>query len=519
LEAWNVLEQFESTSDETKPTLPKMIKLIIDARRAIQEMESSTSNSHQQHHSQKYVVSPSTSGFALGFPNSKSSKVVRLGFAPPAEKKNRVRSRSLGWSKPDSLIVNHSLELASIDASASSGVHEQGHREEDEYDDESDEDEVFEDVDDGTSHICDQHDDSHSHEDYVDYDHEEDAGDPHGLDNEDEEDDRHTVMEVDPENESESDDDSPPYTTTKPASSDSILVQSPTNIKLNKIGFPSSSLSSSSKFSPGFPLNFNLGGKSKKAQIHEPPRPASIGSSPLGRSRSFSISAFPTSSNKSSNHTSTKPILTKSTSATVSTTPQSKTSILLLDNQRSQSSYTSASRTISGTVNTNSSHPNESSEDNSNTKNNIANNAALFPDFTFMNISGQEWSQLFSFPILNDLGIIRTTAQNGLPANSDNPGIGEFVAEIQGLLTEPEVEPGKKPSLKVITEMNRVRQRRKILVSFTCYALLMRVCSFDMFLFLLLVTNIVLLYGMKNAKKLNVKVSLDSRSNHFLQYV
>ncbi|KAJ3411051.1 hypothetical protein HDV05_002873 [Chytridiales sp. JEL 0842] len=134
-----------------------------------------------------------------------------------------------------------------------------------------------------------------------------------------------------------------------------------------------------------------------------------------------------------------------------------------------------------------------------------------------------EWSQMFSFPILNELGILKGT-QNQQPQQQllgqgqtaggasstvvvarGPPGVSEFIAEIQTLLTLPEIEPGKKPTLQQIAEYNRVHQRRRTLVLFTLYAIIARLCSWDMFISLLLITNLVLLYGMKNAKKINVK--------------
>ncbi|KAI9172956.1 hypothetical protein H9P43_007087 [Blastocladiella emersonii ATCC 22665] len=83
------------------------------------------------------------------------------------------------------------------------------------------------------------------------------------------------------------------------------------------------------------------------------------------------------------------------------------------------------------------------------------------------------------------------------------------------LLTFPEKEavhaPGSKSPTKAtfgeLRETHLVRQRRRLLGFLTLYTLVMRYCSFDSFLLLLVFSNCMLLYFMKNSRKINVQMA------------
>ncbi|KAJ3041797.1 hypothetical protein HDV00_008687 [Rhizophlyctis rosea] len=76
-----------------------------------------------------------------------------------------------------------------------------------------------------------------------------------------------------------------------------------------------------------------------------------------------------------------------------------------------------------------------------------------------------------------------------------------------GWLQMPVVEEGVKPTLAEIRERNLVRQRRFVLTCATAYAFLIRYVSFDFFIFILIASNFVLLYAIKNSRKINVRMA------------
>ena len=59
----------------------------------------------------------------------------------------------------------------------------------------------------------------------------------------------------------------------------------------------------------------------------------------------------------------------------------------------------------------------------------------------------------------------------------------------------------------MLREIALVRQRRFVLFIFTFYSLFLRYCSYDFYLFLLLLSNALLLYIMKNSNKINVQMA------------
>ncbi|KAJ3373300.1 hypothetical protein GGF31_000733 [Allomyces arbusculus] len=70
--------------------------------------------------------------------------------------------------------------------------------------------------------------------------------------------------------------------------------------------------------------------------------------------------------------------------------------------------------------------------------------------------------------------------------------------------------PGKpvtKATFSTLRETALVRNRRRLLTMFTSYSLLIRYCSFDAFLLILLLSNCLILYYLKNARKINVQMA------------
>ncbi|KAJ3053365.1 hypothetical protein HK097_004459, partial [Rhizophlyctis rosea] len=85
-------------------------------------------------------------------------------------------------------------------------------------------------------------------------------------------------------------------------------------------------------------------------------------------------------------------------------------------------------------------------------------------------------------------------------------GERNFLAVVQrwvGWLRVPVVEEGVKPTMAEIRETNLVLQRRFVLTCATLYAFLIRYVSFDFFLFILISSNFILLYAIKNSRKIN----------------
>ncbi|KNE70926.1 hypothetical protein AMAG_20215 [Allomyces macrogynus ATCC 38327] len=70
--------------------------------------------------------------------------------------------------------------------------------------------------------------------------------------------------------------------------------------------------------------------------------------------------------------------------------------------------------------------------------------------------------------------------------------------------------PGKpvtKATFSTLRETALVRNRRRLLTMFTSYSLVIRYCSFDAFLLILLLSNCLILYYLKNARKINVQMA------------
>jgi hypothetical protein len=59
----------------------------------------------------------------------------------------------------------------------------------------------------------------------------------------------------------------------------------------------------------------------------------------------------------------------------------------------------------------------------------------------------------------------------------------------------------------VLREMAQVRQRRRVLLIFTIYVLLMRYCSFDLFLVVLFGSYCGILFLMKNSRRVNITLA------------
>ncbi|RIA89254.1 hypothetical protein C1645_876855 [Glomus cerebriforme] len=95
------------------------------------------------------------------------------------------------------------------------------------------------------------------------------------------------------------------------------------------------------------------------------------------------------------------------------------------------------------------------------------------------------------------------------PSNNKNQTILDIPMQFIDLLTYPEIDPkaSKKASFAVLREISFVKQRRKVLFLLTLYMFLIRLCSFDLFLVLVFVSNCAMLFLMKNSGKVNVTMA------------
>ncbi|ORZ38920.1 hypothetical protein BCR44DRAFT_1483190 [Catenaria anguillulae PL171] len=66
---------------------------------------------------------------------------------------------------------------------------------------------------------------------------------------------------------------------------------------------------------------------------------------------------------------------------------------------------------------------------------------------------------------------------------------------------------GSKASFSVLRETHLVRQRRRLITMLSTYTIIMRYCSFDAFIVLLVLSTCLLLYFMKNSRKINVQMA------------
>ncbi|KAF9349712.1 hypothetical protein BGX34_001637 [Mortierella sp. NVP85] len=114
-------------------------------------------------------------------------------------------------------------------------------------------------------------------------------------------------------------------------------------------------------------------------------------------------------------------------------------------------------------------------------------------------------------PILDAIvSWVEGPAQRSSVKKSDKPNpILDIPFQFIALLTFPEPDPkaGNKMSLAMVRETAFVKQRRKTLMMFTAYTLLVRYCSFDFFLVLLFASNCGLLFLMKNSGRMNVNMA------------
>ncbi|GBC06955.1 hypothetical protein RclHR1_07160013 [Rhizophagus clarus] len=94
-------------------------------------------------------------------------------------------------------------------------------------------------------------------------------------------------------------------------------------------------------------------------------------------------------------------------------------------------------------------------------------------------------------------------------SNNKNETILDIPMQFIDLLTYPEIDPkaSKKASFAVLREISFVKQRRKVLFLLTLYMFIMRLCSFDLFLVLVFVSNCAMLFLMKNSGKVNVTMA------------
>ncbi|CAG8709783.1 11446_t:CDS:2, partial [Acaulospora colombiana] len=91
------------------------------------------------------------------------------------------------------------------------------------------------------------------------------------------------------------------------------------------------------------------------------------------------------------------------------------------------------------------------------------------------------------------VGEIRTVPEKQTATNSNNLSnnknmtIFDIPMQFIASLTYPEIDPkaSKKASFTVLREISFVKQRRKVLLMFSLYLFIMRMCSFDLFLVLL----------------------------------
>jgi hypothetical protein len=89
---------------------------------------------------------------------------------------------------------------------------------------------------------------------------------------------------------------------------------------------------------------------------------------------------------------------------------------------------------------------------------------------------------------------------------ADASNVWEFPLQFVALLTYPEQTTGKK-SFALVRETALVKQRRRVLVFLTLFTLVVRYCSWDLFLVLLFASNCALLFLMKNSRKVNVTLA------------
>ncbi|RKP26724.1 hypothetical protein SYNPS1DRAFT_27599 [Syncephalis pseudoplumigaleata] len=96
----------------------------------------------------------------------------------------------------------------------------------------------------------------------------------------------------------------------------------------------------------------------------------------------------------------------------------------------------------------------------------------------------------------------------------------EFPLQFVALLTMPDVEG--RPSYQALRDQAQVRQRRRVLFFFTLFILLVRYCSFDLFILVLFASNCGMLFLMKNSRRVNVtlaKRSVRQRVNWAKQWM
>ncbi|KAK9680815.1 hypothetical protein K7432_015835 [Basidiobolus ranarum] len=114
-------------------------------------------------------------------------------------------------------------------------------------------------------------------------------------------------------------------------------------------------------------------------------------------------------------------------------------------------------------------------------------------------------------------------ANNGNRKSGQNSvGLLDIPIQFIALLTYPEVDPiNNKPTYADLKEIGTVKSRRKVLCFLTLYTLIVRWCSFDLFLLVLFGVNCGVLFLMKNSGKINMQMAkrtVRQRANYMKQW-
>ncbi|RKP05939.1 hypothetical protein THASP1DRAFT_32234 [Thamnocephalis sphaerospora] len=104
-------------------------------------------------------------------------------------------------------------------------------------------------------------------------------------------------------------------------------------------------------------------------------------------------------------------------------------------------------------------------------------------------------------------GATQTRKRNGQSNGMGMEQLWEFPLQFFALLSMPEVDSAHRPSFQVLREMAQVRQRRRVLLFFTLYVLIVRYCSLDLFVLVLFASNCGALFLMKNSRRVNVSLA------------
>nr|CAG8522944.1 3272_t:CDS:10 [Entrophospora candida] len=102
----------------------------------------------------------------------------------------------------------------------------------------------------------------------------------------------------------------------------------------------------------------------------------------------------------------------------------------------------------------------------------------------------------------------KNTNNNPNSSNNKNQTILDIPMQFIDLLTYPDIDPkASKPSFAVLREISFVKQRRRTLIIVTISIIIIRYCSFDLFLIILFACNCTMLFLMKNSGKVNVTMA------------